>query len=120
MSGDSAQGIKDDIQKTFEDTVGHGNFTIRGWTSTMGISLPSGIRLRKLLFEVMSVVQLLMVLNFLKEYRHETAAALSFGYRSEATYEKYIWSGLELLDYYLPEVLSLPLSSYSCQIQFGR
>lgn len=52
----------------------------------------------------MTIIQLLMVLNFMKEYRSEAAATLSFGYRSESTYEKYVWAGLHLLDYHLPDV----------------
>lgn len=95
---------KEKIETAFKETVGHGNFTPRGWTSTMGISMPSAIRLRKYLGTAMTIVQLLMVLNFLKEYRTESAAALSFGYRSESTYEKYIWTGLQALDYHLPDV----------------
>jgi hypothetical protein len=99
------EDIKNEIETAFKESVGHGNFTSRGWASTMGITMPSAIRLKKYLGATMTVLQLLMVLNFLKEYRTEAAAALSFGYRSDSTYEKYIWTCLRLLDYHLPEVL---------------
>lgn len=106
-------GDFEEIERTFKETLGHGNFTLKGWTASIGISPPVAIRLRRYLGTAMTIMHLLMVLNFLKEYRVESAAALSFGYRSESTYEKYIWTGLKILDYNLPDVLSVVLFLHS-------
>lgn len=55
--------------------------------------------------DLLSDVHLLITLNFIKEYRSSAAASLSFGYRAESTFEDYAWTGLQLLDSHLPNVL---------------
>lgn len=97
--------VEADLIQTFTATLGRGHFTIDGWIATIGIWMAPAILLRELVpIEQMRTFQLLLVLNFLKEYRAEAAACLQFGYRAESTYEYYAWEGLKLLDHFLPSV----------------
>jgi hypothetical protein len=99
----------------FKEWLGHGEFTDDGWIATVGIPMRTCCRLLSMLPPPASdwPRSLLMALNFLKEYRVEAAACLQFGYRSESTYEGYVWETLRLIDARLPPVRFL-LALTSC------
>lgn len=94
------------IHDEFQRTLGHGLYTGNCWTATVGFNEISFARLLPLCLSscLLSTRQLLMVLNFLKEYRVEAAACVVFGYKSPSTYETHVWEGLEHLDELLHDV----------------
>lgn len=93
------------LREAFQQTLGHGYFTIDAWSATTGLYLSTCARLLPLCHSIgLPAAQLLMILNFLKEYRVSAAACVVFGYKSGSTYEAHVWEGLETLDRLLPEV----------------
>lgn len=107
----------EDLKDTFRQTLGHGNFTFECWTATTGIYISSCARLLPLwLASGLHAAQLLMVLNFLKEYRVAAAACVVFGYKSSSSYEAHVWEGLTCLDRILPEVRLSITGDYSDSI----
>lgn len=95
------------LRDSFSKTVGHGIFNHDCFSATIGLYLTTCTRLLQLCLDSrrLSAEQLLMVLNFLKEYRVSVAACVVFGYKSGASYDNHVWEGLASLDELLPQVL---------------
>lgn len=100
------------IIESFKNTLGHSRFSPRALSEAIGGDLHEISALLHTLndekdADPVPAVDLLMALNFLKEYRGEDIAALTFGLLSNHTYENRIWAALQTIDLRLPSVRSI-------------